>query len=136
MTSYPVRRWNTRTAVGQALIVLLAAGPWPSGSPPAALGQPPAGAGQPSRVPPGSSAGAALEPGMRVDGTMRTGRDYYTGTLVGIDGTRVRLQTIPLPGAKPSEFDLSNIAAFHTDAGTFAYDPWASRFVPALTYYR
>src|SRR5262249_44724711 len=50
--------------------------------------------------------------------------------------TKVLLQTIPLPGAKPSAFDLSNIAAFHTKFGIFAYNPKTGRVVPALTYYQ
>ena len=44
--------------------------------------------------------------------------------------------TIPLPGADPSSFDISNVAAFHTKFGIFAYDPRTRRVVPALTYYR
>jgi hypothetical protein len=72
---------------------------------------------------------------MQVDLIMKGGTDYYTGTLVGIDGTKVLLQTIPLPGAKPSEFDLSNVEAFHNSAGIFAYDRRTRKFVPALTYY-
>jgi hypothetical protein len=175
MMSYPVRRFHTRTAVGLALIVPLAAGSWLPGGPPAALGQPPAGAGrrQPcgpaddghsERLkrqaaeqraqddetrrtvrrsgpagqvpPPDSSAAPGLEPGMRVDVILKNAGTCYTGTLVGIDGATVRLQTIPLPGARPSEFRLSDVQAFHTCAGVYAYDPGTGRLVPAMTYYR
>jgi hypothetical protein len=81
-------------------------------------------------------AALGLEPGMRVDVIMKNGGTYYTGTLVGIDGARVRLQTIPLPGARPSEFDLSKVQAFRTSAGVYAYDPGTGKLVPAMTYYR
>ncbi|HEX4591761.1 MAG TPA: hypothetical protein VH120_17625 [Gemmataceae bacterium] len=83
-----------------------------------------------------SSAAPRLEPGMRVDVVMKNAGTYYTGTLVGIDATTVRLQTIPLPGARPSEFDLSKVQAFHTNAGVYAYDSGTGRMVPAMTYYR
>jgi len=89
--------------------------------------------GQP--LPPGTP-GYRVEPGMRVDVIMKEGTNEYTGALVGCDGTTVLLQTIPLEGAKPSEFDLSKIAAFHTSFGIFAYNPKTGRIVPALTSFR
>jgi hypothetical protein len=83
----------------------------------------------------GRQAAAGLEPGLHVDVIMKNGGTYYTGTLVGIDAATVRLQTIPLLGARPSEFDLSQVQAFHTGAGVYAFDS-AGRLVPAMTYYR
>jgi hypothetical protein len=73
---------------------------------------------------------------MRVDVIMKDGVNRYSGALVGIDGTKVLLQTIPLPGAQPSAFDISDIAAFQTKNGIYAYNPRTGRVVPALTYYR
>jgi hypothetical protein len=67
---------------------------------------------------------------------MRTGAHRYSGALVGVGGTKVLLQTIPLPGAQPSAFDLGDIAAFQTKFGIFAYNPKTGRVVPALTYYQ
>jgi hypothetical protein len=84
---------------------------------------------------PAAYAGFRLEPGMRVDVVTKTGATY-TGTLVGIDGTKVRVQTIPDPAAKPSEFDLNNVAAFRTKDGMFAYNLRTGRFEPALAVYR
>ncbi|HEX4590674.1 MAG TPA: hypothetical protein VH120_12130, partial [Gemmataceae bacterium] len=89
--------------------------------------------GQPQ--PAKSSSGPRLEPGTHVEIVTKDGRDY-SGTLVGIDGTRVRLQTIPDPSARPSEFDLNNIAAFRTRDGMFAYNLRSGRFEPALAIYR
>src|SRR5439155_23338966 len=91
-------------------------------------------AGAPPR-PPGAP-GYRVEPGMRVDVVMKDGANQYSGALVGIDGTKVLVQTIPLPGADPSSFDIGNVAAFHTKFGMFAYDPRTRRIVPALTYYQ
>jgi hypothetical protein len=85
-------------------------------------------------LPPGTP-GYRVEPGMRVDVIMKVGANQYSGALVGIDGTKVLLQTIPLPGAKSSAFDVSDIAAFQTSYGIFAYNPKTRRIVPALTYY-
>ena len=86
-------------------------------------------------LPPGTP-GCSIEPGMRVDLIMKNGANQYSGALVGVDGTKVLLQTIPLPGAKPGAFDLNNIAAFQTTSGIFAYNPKTGRVVPALTYYQ
>jgi hypothetical protein len=86
-------------------------------------------------LPPGTP-GYRVEPGMRLDVTMKDGVNKYSGALVGIKGTTVLLQTIPLPGAQPSEFDLSTIAAFQTTFGIFAYNPRTRLIVPALTYYQ
>jgi hypothetical protein len=86
-------------------------------------------------LPPGTP-GYRVEPGMRVDVLMKNGTNKYSGALVGIDGTKVLLQTIPLEGAKPSSFDISDIAAFQTKFGIFAYNPRTQLVVPALTYYQ
>jgi hypothetical protein len=86
-------------------------------------------------LPPGTP-GYRVEPGMRVDVLMKNSTNKYSGALVGIDGTKVLLQTIPVEGAKPSSFDLSDIAAFQTKFGIFAYNPRTQLIVPALTYYR
>src|SRR5262245_36216965 len=86
-------------------------------------------------LPPGTP-GYRVEPGMRLDVTMKDGVNKYSGALVGIAGTRIQLQTIPLPGAKPSEFDVSEVAAFQTTFGIFAYNPRTRLIVPALTYYQ
>jgi len=85
-------------------------------------------------LPPGTP-GSRIEPGMRVDLIMKNDANQYSGALVGVDGNKVLVQTIPLPGAKPSAFDLSNIAAVQTKYGIFAYNPKTGRIVPALTYY-
>jgi hypothetical protein len=82
-----------------------------------------------------SSAGPRLDPGTQVEVVMKNG-NYYSGTLVGIDGAKVRVQTIPDPEAKPSEFDLDKIAAFRTSDGMFAYNRKLGRFEPALAVYR
>jgi hypothetical protein len=86
-------------------------------------------------APADSSAGPRLEPGARVEVVMKNG-NYYSGTLIGIDGAKVRVQTIPDPEAKPSEFNLDKIAAFRTSDGMFAYNRKLGRFEPALAVYR
>jgi hypothetical protein len=103
---------------------------------PAAANVPPplAGGGQGGGVA-ANKAGPRIEPGMKMDVIMRHGT-YYTGVLVGIEGTRVRLQTIPDPKAKPSEFDIKDVQAFQTRDGIFAYDEAAGRFETTITYYK
>src|SRR4029453_16898752 len=66
---------------------------------------------------------------------MKNGNLQYSGTLVGIEGSKVLLQTIHLAGAKPSSFELEGIAAFHTKFGIFAYNPQTGRIVPPLPYF-
>jgi hypothetical protein len=73
---------------------------------------------------------------MRVDVLMKDGVNQYSGALVGIDGTKVLLQTVALEGAKPSVFDVSDIAAYQTKFGIFAYNTRTRLIVPALTYYQ
>jgi hypothetical protein len=85
-------------------------------------------------VPPGTPA-SRVEPGMRLEVLMKNGNLQYSGALVGIEGAKVLLQTIHLAGAKPSSFELGDIAAFHTKFGIFAYNPKTDRIVPALTYF-
>ena len=80
--------------------------------------------------------GSRIEPGMRLDLIMKDGANQYSGALVDLDGTTILLQTIPLAGAKPSTFDVGNIAAFQTDFGIFAYSPRTGRVEPAMTYYQ
>ena len=86
-------------------------------------------------APPGTPA-SRVEPGMRIEVLMKNGNLHYSGTLVGIEGTKVLLQSMHLAGAKPSSFELGEIAAFHTKFGIFAYNPKTGRVVPALTYYQ
>jgi hypothetical protein len=85
-------------------------------------------------APPGTPA-SRVEPGMRLEVLMKNGNLHYSGTLVGIEGSKVLLQTIHIAGAKPSSFELADIAAFHTKFGIFAYNPKTGRIVPALTYF-
>ena len=72
---------------------------------------------------------------MKMDVIMKRG-EYYTGVLIGIDGTRVRLQTIPDPKAKPSEFDIKDVQAFHTRDGVFAFNEETGGFESAVTFFR
>jgi hypothetical protein len=83
-----------------------------------------------------SQGGPRIEPGMKMTVLLKSNAKYYTGTLVGVRDGKLLLQTIPEPGAKPSEFELKDIAAFQISAGIFAYNPNAGKIVPALTCYR
>ncbi|HEX4590833.1 MAG TPA: hypothetical protein VH120_12930 [Gemmataceae bacterium] len=85
---------------------------------------------------PPEAPGSRIELGMRLDLIMKDGANQYSGALVDFDGTTILLQTIPLPGARPSMFDLANVAAVQTDFGVFAYSPRTGRVVPAMTYYQ
>jgi pSer/pThr/pTyr-binding forkhead associated (FHA) protein len=84
----------------------------------------------------GKKPGPRIEPGMKVDAIMKDGSNYYKGVLLGIDGTHVRLQTLPYPDAKPSEFDIRQVQAFQTRDGIFAYNEATGEFVSAITYFK
>ena len=77
-----------------------------------------------------------IEPGMKLDVIMRDGVNTYRGVLLSIDGTMVRMQTIPDPAAKPSEFDMKKVQAFQTRDGIFAYNESTGEFVSAITYFK
>jgi hypothetical protein len=94
---------------------------------------PNAGAGQPA-VAARQNGGPRIEPGMKIDAISKNG--VYKGVLLAIEGTRVRLQTIPDPKAKPSEFDIKEIQAFQTRAGIFFLNESTGQFEPGVTYYR
>jgi hypothetical protein len=76
-----------------------------------------------------------IEPGMKMDVILKKG-NYYTGVLLGINGTEVSLQTNPNAGAKPSKFDIKDVQAFQTRDGVFALNEETMAFEPALTYFR
>jgi len=85
---------------------------------------------------PGDGGGLTIEPGERVEVFVKDVQNPYVGAFVGIEGSKVLLQTIPAPDAKPSEIDLRSVQAFQTDDGIFAYNRATGQFVPALTYYK
>jgi hypothetical protein len=85
---------------------------------------------------PGDPGGLTIEPGERVEVFVKDSQNPYIGAFIGIEGSKVLLQTIPAPDAKPSEVDLRNVQAFQTDDGIFAYNRTTGHFVPALTYYK
>jgi hypothetical protein len=84
----------------------------------------------------GSKIDPRIEPGMKMTVLLKSNSKHYTGTLVGVKDGNLLLQTIPEPGAKPSEFGLRDIAAFQINAGIFAYNPKIGQIVPAMTCYR
>ncbi len=96
---------------------------------------PPPPPAQPAAAAAANARGPRIEPGMKMDVIVKN-KGFYTGVLVGITGERVRLQTIPDPQAKPSEWDIREVQAFQTRDGIFAYNESAGTFEPALTYYR
>lgn len=77
-----------------------------------------------------------IEPGMKMTVLLKSNSKHYTGTLVGVRDGKLMLQTIPEPGARPSEFELRDVAAFQINAGIFAFNPKSGQIVPALTCYR
>jgi hypothetical protein len=83
----------------------------------------------------GTRADPLITPGMKMAVLLKKPSMHYTGTLIGVKDRKLLLQTIPEPGAKPSEFELSNIAAFQIKTGIYAYNPKANKIVPALTCY-
>jgi pSer/pThr/pTyr-binding forkhead associated (FHA) protein len=76
-----------------------------------------------------------VEPGMKVAVIMRQGM-FYTGVLLGIEGTEVRLFTNPNPGAKPTVVDIKDVQAFQTRDGVYALNPSTGEFESAMAYYR
>jgi hypothetical protein len=91
-------------------------------------------AGQ-SPPPADANPGPRIEPGMKMTVLMKTNSHHYTGTLVGVQDGKLLLQTIPAEGAKPSQFELRDIAAFQISAGIYAYNPKIGQIVPAVTCY-
>ena len=91
----------------------------------------------PAPAPPAVRGGVVprIEPGMKMDVVLKQGA-YYTGVLLGIDGTHIRLQTIPDPKARPSEFDIKDVQAFQTRDGVFAFNEGINEFEAAVTYFR
>jgi hypothetical protein len=82
-------------------------------------------------------AGPRIEPGMKMDVIMKLNLNtVYTGILLGIDGTNVRLQTLDLAGAKPTLLDLRKVQAFQTLDGMFSLNDATGEFEPAVTYFR
>lgn len=77
-----------------------------------------------------------IEPGMKMTVLLKSNSKHYTGTLVGVKDGKLQLQTIPEDGARPSEFDLRDLAAFQINAGIFAFNPKSGQIVPAMTCYR
>jgi hypothetical protein len=86
---------------------------------------------------PAKRPGPRIEPGMKMDVIMKQNLNtIYTGVLLGISGTEVRLQTLALAGAKPTVLDLRKIQAFETLDGMFALNEKSGEFEPAVTYFR
>jgi FHA domain len=80
--------------------------------------------------------GPRVEPGMKMDIILKDRSNFYTGVLLGISGTEVRLQTLEWPGAKPTVLDLKKVGAFQTRDGVYALNESTGNFEPALTYYK
>jgi hypothetical protein len=81
-----------------------------------------------------STVNPRIEPGTKIDLITKNG--VAKGVLLGIEKTRVRVQTLPYPDAKPTEYDVKDVQAFQTRDGIFAYNESTAQFEPAITYYR
>src|SRR5262249_47418547 len=102
--------------------------------PPKARNRPPGADAPPPPRPPPAKQGT-LPPGHPTAATPKRGVSY-TGTLVSMTGERVKLQTIPDPQARPSDFDIRDVQAFQTRDGVFAYNEGTGSFESALTFYK
>jgi FHA domain len=90
----------------------------------------------PPNAPVAKKSAARIEPGMKIDIIMRDGVNTYRGVLLSVNGTVVRVQTIPDPAAKPSEFDMKKVQAFQTRDGIFAFNESTGEFESAITYFK
>lgn len=96
---------------------------------------PPPGAPVPPRAA-AAKKGPRIEPGMKMDVILKDRSNFYTGVLLGITGTEVKLQTLEWAGAKPTVVDLKKVGAFQTRDGVYALNEETGNFEPALTYYK
>jgi hypothetical protein len=83
---------------------------------------------------PANDGSPRIEPGAKIDLITKNG--VAKGILLGIEKTRVKVQTLPYPDAKPSEWDVKDVQAFQTRDGIFAYNEATAQFEQAVTYYR
>jgi hypothetical protein len=94
----------------------------------------PVAKGDAAAAPAGAGGGPRIEPGAKIDLITRNG--VAKGILLGIEKTRVKVQTLPYPGAKPTEYDVKDVQAFQTRDGIFAYNEGTAQFEPGVTYSR
>jgi hypothetical protein len=76
-----------------------------------------------------------IEPGEKVSVVVKN-KGFYTGSYIGMTEKTVKLQTIPDPTARPSEWDIREVQAFQTRDGIFAYNESTGQFEPGVSYYR
>ena len=76
-----------------------------------------------------------IEPGEKVSVVVKN-KCFYTGSYIGMTDKTVKLQTIPDPTARPSEWDIREVQAFQTRDGIFAYNESTGQFEPGVSYYR
>jgi hypothetical protein len=89
----------------------------------------------PAARPAGLAKPIRIEPGQKVDVIIKNG-GFFSGSLVSVDGRTVKVQTIPDPAAKPTEWDIRIVQAFQTRDGIFAFNESTGQFEPGVTFYR